>query len=91
MDETTRLYEHIVKSLREYESKMADKRAAREKTVPKRLELYLAKTGITKDALAKQLDVSRMQLFRWLQGINFPGEEMTEKMVKMGILDKIEE
>jgi len=90
MDETARLYEHIVKSIREYESKMADKRVAREKTVPRRIELYLSKTGITKDALAKQLGVSRMQLFRWLQGINFPGEEMTEKMVNMGILDRID-
>jgi len=91
MTDAGELYMIIVKKLREYEALMENKREARAKTIPKRLELYLAKSGLTKDALAKKLGVSRMQLFRWLQGINFPEEKMIERMAEMGIVDKIDE
>ncbi len=89
MDETARLYEHIIKSVREYEAKMEDKRGAREKMISERLRTYIAKTGITKEALARELDVSRMQLFRWLEKGSIPGEEMMKKLEDKGIIDKI--
>ena len=91
MDETARLYEHIVKSVREYESKMEDKRAAREKMICERLRVYIAKNGITKEALARELNMSRMQLFRWLEKGSIPGEEMMKKLEEKGIIEKLEE
>ena len=90
MTDTGELYEYIVKHLCEYESKMDDKRKAREKIIPGRLRLYIAKTGITKEVLAKELEVSRMQLFRWIKGESAPGKEAMKKMEEMGIVDKVE-
>jgi len=91
MTNVGKLYEEIVKYLREYESAMEDKRIARAETIPERLRLYIAKTGITKDKLAEELGVSRMQLFRWIKGGIAPGREALKKMEEMNIIDRIED
>jgi len=85
-----KLYEHIVHSIEKYEHIMKKEREVYKKLIPERLRLYIAKNGITKEALAKKLGVSRMQLFRWLKGENYPSSEMIKKMEKLGIIEKIE-
>ena len=90
MDDAAILYEKIIKSVREYERKMEDKRVAREKMICERLRLYIAKNDITKEALARELDISRMQLFRWIEIGSIPGEEMMKKLEEKGIIDKLE-
>ena len=82
------LYQLIVNKTREYEALMENKKKARAKTAHIKLRLYMEKNAITKDAMAKKLGISRMQLFRWLEERNMPGEEMMSKMEEIGIIEK---
>jgi|GEM_PF-2253899 len=81
-----KLYEEIVKEVRKYEEATKDNKDAYDKIIPAKIKLYLSKEGMTKDALAKKLDVSRMQLFRWLTGESVPMKETIKKMEDMDIL-----
>ena len=90
MTEYSELYDFIVKHIREYESKTEDLRESRAKMIPLRLRMYRTKHGLTKEALAKELGVTRMQLFRWEKGSYLPGAEAMKKMEEKGIVESIE-
>ena len=83
------LYDKIMKAVREYEKIAEDKRKARAKMIPQRLRMYRAKHGFSKEALAKELGVTRMEIFRWERGDNVPGEEAMRKLEEKKIINPI--
>ena len=84
------LYDHIIKSVREYEAKVKDKEEARAKMLPVRLKAYIIRNKLTQESLANDLGVSRMELFRWLRGEYVPRDEVMRKLEERKIIDKIE-
>jgi DNA-binding XRE family transcriptional regulator len=89
MNDFSELYDAIVKGVREYEKKAKDKREARAKMIPQLLRLYRAKHGLSKEALAKELGVTRMEIFRWEKGTNVPGEDAMRKLEERKIIKTI--
>ena len=87
MTDFNKLYDAIVKAISEYETKAQDKREARAKMVPQLLRIYRAKHGISKEALSKELGVTRMEIFRWERGYNVPGEEAMRKLKEKKIIN----
>ena len=90
MSDFAELYEAIVKAVLKYEAKAEDKRKARAKIIPELLKTYRAKHGLSKEALAKELGVTRMEIFRWEKGNNVPGEKAMKKLEKKKIVNPIE-
>lgn len=82
------LYMEIERKMREWEALIENKKEARAKTAHFKLKLYMENEGITKEAMAKKLGISRMQLFRWLNRDQLPGKEMINKMEELGIIEK---
>lgn len=89
MDELGKMYDFIREHVRALEEKATDKRQARNKLIPESLKAYRALKGITKEELARQLGVVRMQVFRWETGRSIPGDEAMQKLESLGIVDKV--
>lgn len=84
------IYMEIERKMREWEALIENKKEARAKTARFKLKLYMEREDITKEAMAKKLGISRMQLFRWLNKGQLPGKEMIKRMEELGIIGKEE-
>jgi len=83
------MYDRIMAEVQRYEAMAKEKDEARAKMLPARLKMYLVSNGITQEALAQELGVSRMEVFRWLRGEYVPRAEVMQKLEEKKIVDKI--
>ena len=63
---TGKLYEHIIKKIREYEQVVRNTKEDKQKEeISIKLRLYRADNNLTQDQLAEKLEVARTQIVRW--------------------------
>ena len=91
MSDFSKLYEAVVKAISEFELEAEDKRKARAKMIPHLIKVHRIRHGLSKEALAQKLGVTRMEIFRWEKGDNMPREEAMKKLEDKKIVTPIEQ
>ncbi|MFC1708457.1 helix-turn-helix domain-containing protein [Candidatus Omnitrophota bacterium] len=86
MDETARLFERLLKAHREWDEKTKADKKARLKAIPYKLQLYRNTHNLTREQLGKELGFPRMDIYRWEEGKNVPGEKALRKLKEKGII-----
>lgn len=86
MDESARLYERLLKAHRAWDEQIKADREAKIKAVPQKLKLYRHIHNLSRADLAKELEVTRMEIFRWEEGRNIPEDKFLRKMEEMKII-----
>jgi DNA-binding XRE family transcriptional regulator len=89
MTDFRKLYDAVIKAISEYEEEAKNERQKRALMIPQQLKLYRIQHGFSKEALAKRLGVSRMEIFRWENGHNVPGEDKMRQLEEMKIINPI--
>jgi DNA-binding transcriptional regulator YiaG len=74
--------EYVNKEVAKYEKSLKEDDSKNlKKIVSVRVKMYRLKHKLTRDQLAEKLCVSRMQVFRWEEGLNAP-RGMAQKILR---------